>query len=130
MFGEADDLPALIVDKYADVLVVQCLSLGVHQRKEIIVGALREIFSPRGIYERSDSAVRAKEGLPPEKGVLWGEVPDEVIIEENGIRMSVDVKTAKRRAISSTKRKTASPSAAMPRAERCWIASATAAASR
>ena len=96
VFGEADDLPALIVDKYADVLVVQCLSLGVHQRKEIIVGALREIFSPRGIYERSDSAVRAKEGLPPEKGVLWGEVPDEVIIEENGIRMSVDVKNGQK----------------------------------
>ena len=91
VFGEADNLPALIVDKYADVLAVQCLSLGIHQRKKIIVDALVKIFNPKGIFERSDVAVRAKEGLPEEKGVLYGEVPDEIIIEENGLKMSVDV---------------------------------------
>lgn len=96
VFGEADNLPALIVDKYADVLSVQFLSLGVHQRKAMIVKVLAELFSPRGIYERSDVAVRAKEGLPPEKGVLFGEVPDEVIIEENGLKMSVDVKNGQK----------------------------------
>lgn len=96
MFGEADDLPALIVDKYADILVVQCLSLGIHQRKETICRVLEKIFSPRGIYERSDAAVRAKEGLPLEKGVLFGEVPDEVIIEENGLKMSVDIKNGQK----------------------------------
>lgn len=96
VFGEADDLPALIVDKYADVLVVQCLSLGIHRRKETIVKALVEIFSPRGIYERSDAAVRTKEGLPLEKGVLFGEVPDEIVIEENGLKMSVDVKNGQK----------------------------------
>ena len=96
VFGEADDLPALIVDKYADILVVQCLSLGIHQRKETICRVLEKIFSPRGIYERSDAAVRAKEGLPLEKGVLFGEVPDEVIIEENGLKMSVDVKNGQK----------------------------------
>lgn len=96
VFGEADFLPALIVDKYADVLAIQCLSLGVHQRKSMIVKVLKEIFSPRGIYERSDVAVRAKEGLPLEKGVLYGEVPDEVIIEENALKMSVDVKNGQK----------------------------------
>lgn len=96
VFGEADELPALIVDKYADVLVVQCLSLGIYQRKKTIVDALVSIFQPRGIYERSDVAVRTKEGLPLEKGVLYGEVPDEVIVEENGLKMSVDVKNGQK----------------------------------
>ncbi|MBQ9081545.1 MAG: class I SAM-dependent rRNA methyltransferase [Clostridia bacterium] len=95
-FAEADNLPALIVDKYADYLVVQCLSLGIHQRKKMIVECLVELFSPKGIYERSDVAVRTKEGLPLEKGVLYGEVPDEIIIEENGIKMSVDVKNGQK----------------------------------
>jgi 23S rRNA (cytosine1962-C5)-methyltransferase len=96
VFGEADNLPALIVDKYADILAIQCLSLGIHQRKKTIVDALVKIFSPRGIFERSDVAVRAKEGLPEEKGVLYGEVPDEVIIQENGLKMSVDVKNGQK----------------------------------
>ena len=96
VFAEADNLPALIVDKYADILSVQCLSLGIHQRKKQIVDALVKIFSPRGIYERSDVAVRAKEGLPLEKGVLYGEVPDEVVVEENGLKMSVDVKNGQK----------------------------------
>lgn len=96
VFGEADNLPALIIDKYADILVVQCLSLGIHQRKKQIVDALVKIFNPKGIFERSDVAVRAKEGLPLEKGVLFGEVDDEVIIEENGLKMSVDVKNGQK----------------------------------
>ena len=96
VFGEADNLPALIVDKYDDVLVMQCLSLGIHQRKKQIVSTLVRIFQPKGIYERSDVAVRTKEGLPLEKGVLYGEVPDKVIIQENGLKMSVDVKNGQK----------------------------------
>lgn len=96
VFAEADDLPALIVDKYGDYLVMQCLSLGIHQRKSMIAECLVELFSPKGIYERSDAAVRAKEGLPLEKGVLYGEVPDEVLITENGLKMSVDVKNGQK----------------------------------
>lgn len=96
VFGEADFLPALIVDKYADILVIQCLSLGIYQRKKQIVADLVRLFHPKGIFERSDVAVRAKEGLPLEKGVLYGEVPDEVIIEENGLKMSVDVKNGQK----------------------------------
>lgn len=92
IFAEADELPALIVDKYEDILVCQFLSLGIAKRKDMLVSCLVKAFSPRGIYERSDVAVRQKEGLELETGVLYGEVPDEVIITENGIKMSVDVK--------------------------------------
>lgn len=92
VFAEADNLPALIVDKYDNVLVCQFLSLGINQRKELIIKCLVELFAPRGIYERSDVAVRKKEGLEEQTGVLYGEVPDRVIIVENGIKMAVDVK--------------------------------------
>ncbi len=92
VFAEADDLPALIVDRYGDYLCVQFLSLGVHLRKKMITQALVEEFAPKGIFERSDAAVRKKEGLPEETGVLYGEVPDRVEIEENGLIMSVDLR--------------------------------------
>lgn len=96
VFAESDGIPALIVDKYADYLVCQFLSLGIDKRKNLIVECLVELFAPKGIYERSDVAVRAKEGLPEVKGVLYGEVPDEIIITENGLKMSVDVKNGQK----------------------------------
>ena len=92
VFAEADNLPALVVDKYDDILVCQFLSLGINMRKDLIVECLVELFAPRGIYERSDVAVRKKEGLEEQTGVLYGEIPDRVIIVENGIKMAVDVK--------------------------------------
>ena len=76
VFAEADNLPALIVDKYGDYLVIQCLSLGIDMRKAMICECLVELFSPKGIYERSDVGVRKKEGLAEVKGLLYGEVPD------------------------------------------------------
>ena len=96
VFAEADDLPALIIDRYGDVLVLQCLSLGISLKRERIVRVLNDLFRPRGIYERGDVAVRAKEGLPLESGVLSGEVPDKVQIRENGLIMSVDVKNGQK----------------------------------
>lgn len=92
VFAEADDLPALIVDKYGDYLSVQILSLGMYQRKKAIIDALIKEFSPKGIYERSDVAVRKKEGLPEETGILYGEIPDWVQICENGLKMEVDLR--------------------------------------
>ena len=92
VFGEADGLPALIVDRYGDVLVTEFLSLGVEKREEWIVNALVSHFAPRGIYLRGDAAVRQKEGLPLENRVLWGEVPDRTEIEENGIRLLADIR--------------------------------------
>lgn len=96
VFGEADDLPALIIDKYGDVFVIQCLSLGIDLRKDLICDCLEELFHPKGIYERSDVGVRKKEGLPEFKGLLRGEVPDYVEICENGIKMLVDVKNGQK----------------------------------
>ena len=92
VFAEADDLPALVVDRYGDYLVLECLSLGVDMRKNMIAECLNELFSPKGIYMRGDAAVRQKEGLPLKNETLSGEVPDKIYIEENGIKMAVDVK--------------------------------------
>ena len=96
IFSEADNIPGLVVDKYADYLVMQCMSLGIDQRKDLLVQCLVELFNPKGIYERSDSPVRSKEGLEPYSVLIYGEVPDEIIIEENGIKMSVDVKNGQK----------------------------------
>ncbi len=96
VFAEADNLPALIVDKYSDTLVCQFLSLGINMRKDLIVKCLVDIFAPKGIYERSDVAVRKKEGLDECVGTLYGTVDDRVIITENGIKMAVDVKNGQK----------------------------------
>ena len=91
IFAESDRLPALIVDKYHDLLSVQILSLGMEQNKDVIIEALCELFAPRGIYERSDAAVREKEGLPLRKGTLYGDFDPTVLVEENGLKMLVDL---------------------------------------
>lgn len=96
VFAEADNLPALIIDKYNDIFVMQCLSLGIEQRKTIICDCLVKLFAPSGIYERSDVAVRKKEGLEEVKQTLYGTVPDYVEICENGIKMLVDVKNGQK----------------------------------
>ena len=96
VFAEADNLPALIIDKYWDYFAVQFLALGIDLRKKLICDILVKLFSPKGIYERSDVAVRKKEGLEEIKGVLYGEVPDYVEIEENGLKMLVDIKNGQK----------------------------------
>ena len=96
VFGESDLLPALIVDKYGDTLSVQFLALGMDVRKEMIVDILVELFHPKCIYERSDVAVREKEGLQETKGVLYGELDRDLIIEENGIKMRIDVENGQK----------------------------------
>jgi 23S rRNA (cytosine1962-C5)-methyltransferase len=90
--AEADLLPGLVVDRYGDYLVVQCLTLGIAQRREAIVEALAQVASPAGIYERSDVDVREREGLPPATGLLYGEAPPpELKIVEHGHRFLVDL---------------------------------------
>lgn len=96
VFAEADNLPALIVDRYGDYLVMQCLSLGIDRRKQLIADCLVKLFNPKGIYERSDVAVRKKEGLEEVKQLLYGEVPDYCEVVENGIKMLVDVKNGQK----------------------------------
>lgn len=90
--AEADGLPAIVVDSFGPVLSLQCLSFGMSKYQEIIVDALAEELSPLGIYERNDVPIRRLEGMEQSTGVLYGEVPDQVEISENGIRMNVDVK--------------------------------------
>ena len=96
VFAESDNLPALIIDKYGDILVMQCLSLGIDLRKKLICDCLVKLFSPKGIFERSDVSVRKKEGLTEIKQTLYGEVPDYCEIEENGVKMLVDVKNGQK----------------------------------
>jgi 23S rRNA (cytosine1962-C5)-methyltransferase len=89
--AEGDLLPALIVDRYADYLVVQTLDQGMDAAKPEIVSCLQEIFQPRGIVARNDAAVRAKEQLPLESAVLAGETPECVSIHMNGLTLRADL---------------------------------------
>lgn len=96
IFGEADFLPGFIVDKYEDVLVVQCLSLGMEAYKCLIVDLLKKILSEdgiviRGVYERSDANERIKEGLSKYKGFIGEEFDTDIEITENGVKYLVDV---------------------------------------
>jgi len=92
--AESDYVPGLIVDRYGDWLVVQCLTLGVERRKAELVDLLIELLDGvRGVYERSDVDVRAKEGVKQRTGSLWGEEPPELVeVLENGHRFLVDVR--------------------------------------
>ncbi|MCB9640921.1 MAG: class I SAM-dependent methyltransferase [Myxococcales bacterium] len=92
VYGESDGFPGLIVDRYGDYLVMQCLSAGAEYWKPIWCEILQELLPLKGIYERSDSDVRKKEGLEPTMGLLAGEKPPEALeIEENGMRYLVDI---------------------------------------
>lgn len=92
IFAESDGLPAVIADKFGEVIVLQILCLGMERFKGDIVDALAQELSPRGIYERNDVPVRELEGLSQQTGLLFGEVPDRVEMQENGVRFLVDVK--------------------------------------
>ena len=91
VYGEADFLPGLIVDRFGDILVVQLLTLGMDKRRTEIVEALVQVMTPRGIYERSDVSVRELEGLEQTTGVLYGECPRHVTVSENGLKLVVDI---------------------------------------
>lgn len=97
IFGEADFLPGLVIDKFSDVLVVQSLALGIDRLKNQIVELLKEVLAAdgikiRGVYERSDAKVRRQEGMELYKGFIGEAFDTNVEIEENGVRYMVDVK--------------------------------------
>ncbi|AFK86714.1 MULTISPECIES: class I SAM-dependent rRNA methyltransferase [Thermoanaerobacterium] len=96
IFGEADFLPALIVDKFGDYLVVQTLSLGMEKYKTLIVNILLELLKPKGIYERNDVSVRMLEGLPETKGFLYGNFDTIQQFEENGVKFWVDIENGQK----------------------------------
>lgn len=90
--SENDFLPGLIVDRYADYLVVQFHTQGIEFWKDQIIASVVEMVSPAGVYERSDALGRRHESLPSATGLLYGEVPDQVAVTENGIKFLVDIK--------------------------------------
>ena len=101
VFGEADFLPGLVIDKFSDVLVVQSLALGIDRYKELMVKCLKEILAEdgitiRGVYERSDANERKKEGLPKVKGWIGEPYKTEVEIVENGVHYLVDVENGQK----------------------------------
>lgn len=96
IFGEADLLPALIVDKFGDYLSVQTLALGIEKYKDIIIELLQEIIQPKGIFERNDVQIREKEGLEQKKGYLLGKFDPIVEIMENEIKMLVDIENGQK----------------------------------
>ncbi|EJK2114796.1 23S rRNA methyltransferase [Vibrio navarrensis] len=90
--AESDGMPGVTIDRYQNFFVCQLLSAGAEHQKQNIVGALVEVFPDCNVYERSDVAVRKKEGLKETTGVLHGEIPPKsVVIEENGVKISVDI---------------------------------------
>jgi 23S rRNA (cytosine1962-C5)-methyltransferase len=91
IFGEADEMPQLIIDKFNDFFVIQTLALGMDKWKPAIVRALELIFRPKGIYERNDVPVRELEGLPQQKGFLSAPFPTNILIRENGLQFNVDI---------------------------------------
>jgi 23S rRNA (cytosine1962-C5)-methyltransferase len=91
IFGEADLLPGLIVDRYGTVLVVQSLTAGMDALIEDVLAVLVRYLSPEGIYLRNDSPSRVLEGLSQEKHIAYGSIPDSVIISSSGLRFLVDV---------------------------------------
>lgn len=91
VFGEADGLPALIVDKFNDYFVIQTLALGMDKWKPAIVSGLQKIFAPKGIYERNDVPVRELEGLPQVKGFLSAPFDPRIVIQENGLKFHLDL---------------------------------------
>ncbi len=96
IFGEADELPALIIDKFNDYFVIQTLSLGMDVWKSSIVNALQKIFQPKGIFERNDAPVRELEGLTQQKGFLSAPFGTGIVINENGMKFHVDLENGQK----------------------------------
>jgi 23S rRNA (cytosine1962-C5)-methyltransferase len=96
VFGEADSLPQLIIDKFNDYFVIQTLALGIDVWKGAIVNALKKIFNPKGIYERNDVPVRELEGMEQQKGFLSTPFNTNIIINENGLKFNVDIENGQK----------------------------------
>jgi 23S rRNA (cytosine1962-C5)-methyltransferase len=92
VFSEADLLPGLIVDKYADFLSLQILSAGMENAKQTIINILRSLLNPKGIFDKSDAGARKHENLEPADGLLWGEQPPEFLeVKENGVTYHINI---------------------------------------
>ncbi len=90
-FSEADGLPGLIVDKFDKYLSVQFRNSGIEVFRKEVINALKKLIKPKGIYERSDVENRAIEGVEQKTGVIYGEIPEEIIMEDNGLKYIVNI---------------------------------------
>ncbi len=91
VYGESDFLPGLVVDRYADCVAVQVLTLGMERRLDLVAQALREVLQPRAAVLCADSPLRALEGLPLKRELWWGELPEPLEVEAEGLRLEVDL---------------------------------------
>ena len=91
VFGESDGLPGLVIDRFGAVLSVQITTAGIEQRKELLIAALVELLSPVAIILKNDNSQRELEGLSLESEIAYGELPDTLIIEENGAHFKIDI---------------------------------------
>jgi 23S rRNA (cytosine1962-C5)-methyltransferase len=91
VYGESDQLPGLVVDRYGEWLAVQVLTLGMDVRAALVRAALEQVLRPRGVMRIADSALRSLEGLPLERGVWWGEVPERIDVVLDGLALEVDL---------------------------------------
>jgi 23S rRNA (cytosine1962-C5)-methyltransferase len=97
--GEADQLPGLVIDRYGDYFSLQTLDQGMDGMKSEIVSCLDELFAPKGLVERNDVAVRKREALPLQSGVLAGEVPEMVSVQMNGLKLHADLQRGQKTGI-------------------------------
>src|SRR6186997_1068503 len=96
VFGEADRLPQLIIDKFNDYFVIQTLALGIDLWKPAIVKALERLFNPKGVFERNDVPVRELEGMTQQAGFLSDPFDTKIIINENGLKFKVDIENGQK----------------------------------
>ena len=91
VYGESDQLPGLVVDRYGDWLAVQVLTVGMEVRADLVRAALQRVLQPRGVVRVADSPLRVLEGLKLERAVWWGDVPERVEVEVSGFRLEADL---------------------------------------
>lgn len=128
IFGEADFLPGIVIDKFSDVLVVESLALGIDKWKLVIIDALKKVLAEdgiviRGVYERSDAKVRLQEGMERYKGFIGEPFDTKVEIVENGVHYMVDVEDGQKTGFSWIRRIIVPPFIVSVRIKRCWTAS-------
>lgn len=91
VYGESDQLPGLVIDRYGDVLAVQVLTRGMEHQAEVVRAAIEQVWAPRGVLRLADSPLRALEGLPLERGTWWGEVPERIAVRIGGFDLALDL---------------------------------------
>ena len=90
-FSEADGIPGLVIDKFDKYISIQFRNSGVESFRQEIINAVKKYMKPKGIYERSDVENRVHEGVEEKTGIIYGEIPSEIIMEDNGLKYIIDI---------------------------------------